>query len=113
MNGLDISGPSINVLIESEQNMLNIADQITNPKMKLKFLELCYQQQKKEEIGLPPKHYSMKEVYKRIQNTTEEKPITIQDLKMEGNALKVKLSIYKKIHQKKKAFTNSKYNYQC
>ena len=58
--------------------------------MKLKFLELCCQQHKKEEI-LPAKHYSMKEVYKRIQNTSEEKPITIQDLKMEVNALKVEI----------------------
>ena len=91
MKGLDTSSPSINVLTKSEQNMSNIADQITNPEMKLKYLELYYQQQKKEEIGLPPKHYSMKEVYKRIQNTTEEKPITIQDLKIEVNALKVEI----------------------
>ena len=90
MNGLDIGSPSINVLTEIEQNMRNIADQITDPKMKLNFLELCYNQQKKEEI-LPPQHYSMKEIFKRIQHVTKEKPIIIQDLKMEVNALKVEI----------------------
>ena len=59
--------------------------------MKLKFLELCLQQQKKEEI-LPPQHYTMKEVFNRLQqNQTEEKPVTIQDLRMEVNVLKLEV----------------------
>ena len=31
MNGLDIGGPSINVLTEEEPNMITFADQISNP----------------------------------------------------------------------------------
>ncbi|XP_028066124.1 uncharacterized protein LOC114269059 [Camellia sinensis] len=79
MNGLDLGGgPSLNVLTNNEQHMLNIDDQITDPKMKLKFLEMCYQQRKNEEIGLPSNHYSMKEVYNRLQNSfSMEKPLTI------------------------------------
>ncbi|XP_028092633.1 uncharacterized protein LOC114292817 [Camellia sinensis] len=41
MNGLNI-GPSINVLTDSEQNLLEIADGIKDPATKLKFLEMCY-----------------------------------------------------------------------
>ncbi|XP_028058888.1 uncharacterized protein LOC114262722 [Camellia sinensis] len=44
MNGLDIEGPSINVLTEDEHKIINFADQISNPEMNLKFLELCLQQ---------------------------------------------------------------------
>ena len=35
----------------------------------------------------------MKEVHKRVQNTSDEKPITIQDLKMDVNALKVDIKL--------------------
>ena len=42
MNGLNLGGPSIHVLIDDQKLNLDLADQINNPDIKLKYLELCY-----------------------------------------------------------------------
>ncbi|KAF5946571.1 hypothetical protein HYC85_016799 [Camellia sinensis] len=61
MNGLDLSGPSIHVLTDDQKSMLDLADQIKDPEMKLKFLEICYQQQKAstEPPLIPLQSYTM------------------------------------------------------
>ena len=64
---------------------------VVDPKMKLKFFELWYQNQKTEEI-IPIEHYRSKEVLSQIQSSPlPEQPVTIQDLKMEINVLKTEI----------------------
>ncbi|HEX7870684.1 MAG TPA: C2HC-type zinc finger protein, partial [Chryseobacterium sp.] len=42
MNGLDVGSPSINVLTDTQKSLLDFADNIKEPEIKLKFLEICY-----------------------------------------------------------------------
>ena len=45
MNGFDLGGPSIHVLTDDHKSMIDLADEIKDPEMKIKFLEICYQHQ--------------------------------------------------------------------
>ncbi|HEX7868548.1 MAG TPA: retropepsin-like aspartic protease, partial [Chryseobacterium sp.] len=88
MNGLDVGSPSINVLTDTQKSLLDLAENIKDPEIKLKFLEICYKNQKTED-NLPIDQYSMRKVMKRIKNvSTADKPTTTLDLKNEINILK-------------------------
>ena len=83
MNGLQLGEPSsINVLTDSQKDMLAVADQIQDPEVKMKYLKMCYEHhQAVQEPPLIPVHsYNLQDVFKRIQNinsTSVEQPTTI------------------------------------
>ena len=89
MNGL-----SINVITDTQKDLLSSIDKINDPELRGKLLNFCLEQRQShsqpipEIMQLPSRHYNLQEVFRRIET---EQPVTLQDLKKEINILKIEV----------------------
>ena len=90
MNGL-----SLNVLTNTQQDILSLIDKVTDLELRSKLLNMCLEQKQRQlsyapkPMQIPPRYYNIQKVFKRIEIT--DQPVTIQDLRNEIICLKAEV----------------------
>ncbi len=91
---------SLNVLTNSQEEILTIIDQVTDHNVKRQLLEFLIEKnpsnRESSKLILPNKGYQFQEVMNRFNHSRiKEKPASLQDLKYEINQLKIEISMLK------------------